>query len=297
MVFSGQQVVAAQALATGQVVVALANGAVDLLTTQGDGLTVSAQLQAQGGIPALPSSVDVLKSASGSLDVLVSSQGSDTIYVYATAGALTPGTFTPSGGTLATAGAPSAAAGSFFNLAALLLSNSSESGSAESSAAASTSSASTAVATTASAGVTPGMSLGGFSSMLSTLFEGASVAILVAIQGNAYSNVPVLEFGTGYGEETIAGAGRMPGLSAMYPIGDTSPLWRLITGIDEALGNYRRSVESTLPAAFAPSHDPWNEDLFWPRSAGSRVPAPNPAGKIKVEGAAARGTNRHAAQA
>ncbi len=31
----------------------------------------------------------------------------------------------------------------------------------------------------------------------------------------------------------------MPGLSAKYPIGDTSPLWRLIIGIDEALGDYR----------------------------------------------------------
>ena len=86
VVFSGQQVLAAQALSSGQVVVALASGAVELLEPQGDGLTVSAALEAEGGIPALPSSIDVLKNANGSFDVLVSSQGSDTIFVYAQAG-------------------------------------------------------------------------------------------------------------------------------------------------------------------------------------------------------------------
>jgi hypothetical protein len=284
-VFTGQNVVAAQALSTGQVVVALANGAVDLLGVQGGGLTIAAQLQAQGGIPALPSSIDVLKNASGGLDVLVSSQGSDTIFVYAASGAFTPGTFAASSPTLFATSAPAVASAGFsLNQVALLLSSTNESSSAESSAAASTSSSSSAGAVTASsAGVTAGLSLGGFASSLNTLFEGASVAILVAVQGNAYVNVPVLEFGSGYGEEAVAGEGRMPGLSTKYPIGDTSPLWRLIAGIDEALGDYRRSGASTLPPAFAPSHDPWNEDLFWPRSQGSRVPVPDPAGKVKVD--------------
>ena len=46
VVYSGQQVVAAQALTSGQVVVALANGVVDLLVPQGNGLSVESQLLA-----------------------------------------------------------------------------------------------------------------------------------------------------------------------------------------------------------------------------------------------------------
>lgn len=289
--FSGEQVLAAEAPSSGQVVVALASGAVDLLAPQGDGLIVSAQLQAQGGTPALPSSIDVLKNASGSFDVLVSSQGSDTIYVYASqaAGAFTPGTFTPSGGVFPTTGVPSSATAGFsLNQAAFLLTSSSESSTTESSSTASTSSSSTAVSAAPGGGVSVGLSLGGFTSLVSTLVKGASVAILVAMEGNSYLNVPVLEFGFGYGEEASTGMGRMPELSAKYPIGDTSPLWRLIVGIDEALGDYRRSGESTLSGAFAPSHDPWSEDLFWPRlSGGSRVRAPDPVGRLKVQDAGA----------
>ncbi len=54
--------------------------------------------------------------------------------------------------------------------------------------------------------VTVGLSLGGFSSLVNTLFEGATVAILVAVQGNSYFNVPVLEFGAEHGEEAAAAA-------------------------------------------------------------------------------------------
>ena len=83
VVFSGQQVLAAQALPSGQVVVALASGTVDLLAPQGNGLSVASELQATGGTPALPSAIDVVEKPDGLFDVLVSSQGSDTIFVFA----------------------------------------------------------------------------------------------------------------------------------------------------------------------------------------------------------------------
>src|SRR5439155_7020773 len=87
---------------TGQVVVALASGRVDVLTPQGDTLRVAAELQAQGGVPALPSSLEVLQTPGGLLQVLVSSQGSDTVFVF-TAGAggqaPPPGQGSPGSGT------------------------------------------------------------------------------------------------------------------------------------------------------------------------------------------------------
>ena len=55
VVFSGQQVVAAQALASGQVVVALADGVVDLLAPQGNGLRRGVGTTGTGGHSALPS--------------------------------------------------------------------------------------------------------------------------------------------------------------------------------------------------------------------------------------------------
>ena len=83
VVFAGQGVLAAQALANGLVVVALGGGAVKVLAPRGDGLIVVAQLQAQGGVPALPSSLAVLQKANGQVEVLVANQGDDTIFVFA----------------------------------------------------------------------------------------------------------------------------------------------------------------------------------------------------------------------
>ncbi len=60
VVFSGQQVLAAQALASGQVVVALANGIVDILDPQGNGLSVASELLPKGETPALPSAIEVV---------------------------------------------------------------------------------------------------------------------------------------------------------------------------------------------------------------------------------------------
>src|SRR5205823_6451581 len=74
----------------GEVVVALASGTVLVLTPDGERFRVAAQLQAQGGVPALPSAVEVLRTSTGQLQVLVSSQGSDTIFVFAAAASSPP---------------------------------------------------------------------------------------------------------------------------------------------------------------------------------------------------------------
>ena len=101
VVFSDQQVVAAQALPGGQVVVALSTGIVNILAPQGNGLTVQSELLAKGETPALPSAIQVVAKANGNYDVLVSSQGSDTISVFSLAGAGGGGTITPSPGGVA----------------------------------------------------------------------------------------------------------------------------------------------------------------------------------------------------
>ncbi len=54
-----------------------------------------------------------------------------------------------------------------------------------------------------------------------------------------------------------------PRLSTLYPFGDTSPLTRFVIGLDEALRDYRGSEEAPLLRNAGPSHDPWNEDLFY----------------------------------
>ena len=51
LVYSAQQVVAAQAIANGQVVAAISSGLVELLAPQGSGLSVQSQLLANAGIP------------------------------------------------------------------------------------------------------------------------------------------------------------------------------------------------------------------------------------------------------
>ncbi len=98
VVYSGQQVVAAQALTSEQVVVALGNGVVDLLGPQGNGLSVESQLLADGATPSLPSSIDVVAKANGLFDVLVSSEGSDNLSVFSLGGAVSSGGITPSAG-------------------------------------------------------------------------------------------------------------------------------------------------------------------------------------------------------
>ena len=98
VVYSGRQVVAAQALPSGQVVVALADGIVDILAPQGNGLSVASELLPEGGTPALPSAIDVVDKSNGLFDVLVSSQGSDTIFVFSLGGAPSEAVTPPAGG-------------------------------------------------------------------------------------------------------------------------------------------------------------------------------------------------------
>ncbi len=274
--FSGQHVLAAQALTSGQILVALASGSVDLLDPQGDGLTVGTVLQAEGGTAAVPSTIDVVTTANGGYNVLVSSQGSDTIFVYG-AGAISTGSFAPPGGSLSpNLSSAIHAAGSSLNQLSLFTTVETESSSAETSSA-TTISAEGSAAVTVSGGVTAGLSLGGFSSLASALLQRASVAILVAVQGNSYVSVPVLDFGAEYGDDAGDAGGRMPALADKYPIGEKSSLMRLILGIEEALREYPGAGESNLSRDALPQYDPWKEDLFAPRPPASlRGPAPDP---------------------
>ena len=82
VVFSEDHVLSARALPSGQVVVAIGGGSVKVLKADGDVLIVESVLVAQGGVPILPSSLAVLQTGGGQFQVLVSSQGSDTVSVF-----------------------------------------------------------------------------------------------------------------------------------------------------------------------------------------------------------------------
>jgi len=92
---------------------------------------------------------------------------------------------------------------------------------------------------------------------------GTDDAVLVSVEGNTYLSVPILGFGSETGAEADNGEGGMPWLSALHPFGDTSSLTRFVIGLDEALRDYRGSEEAPLLRNPGPSHDPWNEDLFY----------------------------------
>jgi hypothetical protein len=269
--FSGAQVVAAQALSNGQVVVALADGAVDLLRPAGNNLSVASVLQAQGGVPALPSSIEVVSKPSGQFNVVVSSQGSDTLFVYSQ-GAIAESGGSPSvnvpspQGFNAPQASAAAAATQGFTLTTSTVATSASSASASTSASTSSSSASVAAVTT-SASI--GLSLGGFSSLGNSSTRGSSGTVLVPVEGNTYLSVPILDFGLGEGDENGAGEGRMPWLSSKFNFGDTSSLTRFVIGLDEALQQYRGADE--MPPENGPGvpQDPWRDDLFH-----LHVPAP-----------------------
>jgi hypothetical protein len=88
--------------------------------------------------------------------------------------------------------------------------------------------------------------------------------MLVSVEGNTYLSVPILDFGSERDQEIGSGEARMPGLSAMYPLGNTSTLTRFVIGIDEALRNYQ-GAEEARRLNVERSSDPWNEDLFYRR--------------------------------
>jgi hypothetical protein len=290
VVYSGQQVVAAQALANGQVVAALANGAVDLLRLQGGGLALDSVLQAQGGVPALPSAIDVVSKPGGQFNVLVSSAGSDQLFVFAEAesssevgGALPGGSPPPSLNLVQTPALANANPTFSFTAGAITTTGTATATSSSASTSASTSSTSASVAATA----TIGLSLGTFSSLGNGLDRRNASAVLVPVEGNTYLSVPILEFGSAGDEEEGAGEARMPWLSSKHSFGDRSPLTRFVTGLDEALEGYHGSDDASGPRERNAVHDPWREHLFFPQlpvrrhGAGARlddqgatVPAP-----------------------
>ncbi len=255
VVFGGQHVLVAQALPTGQVVVALADGSAKVLSPQGDNLVVTASLWARTGLPPSASSIEVVQRDGGKFDVLISSQGSDTIFVFAperSSGAShqSPEHTEPpgSGAAISAFGASTKA-----NVADSAID--SLSGGASGSA--------NATAAAASANSAPGLSLSSFSSPEGTI-SGTATAVLVSMQGNAYSTVAVLDFGSEQDEEAAGGVARDPSLATRYPIGDTSAITRLVIGQDEALREFRRQADAAIrEAGLAPLADPWREDLFF----------------------------------
>ncbi|MFI5455663.1 MAG: FG-GAP-like repeat-containing protein [Isosphaerales bacterium] len=266
VVFSGEQVLAAQALATGQVVVALADGIVDILVPRGNGLSVASELLPEGETPALPSAIEVVDKPNGLFDVLVSSQGSDTISVFSLGGA-SSGSVTPSVGGSSPPSFNSFQTATVTGSQFVILTASTNAASASTTAvSASTSSASTSSGSlSATATGAAGLSLGSFSSLGNGSTKETGDAVLVSVAGNTYLSVPILDFGSDTGEEAGNGEGRMPWLSTQHPFGDTSPLTRFVIGLDEALRDYRGWEEAPLVGNRGRSHDPWNEDLFYRR--------------------------------
>jgi hypothetical protein len=278
VVYSTQDVLAARALASGQVVVALAGGTVEVLTPQGNGLSVAAELQAQGGVPVLPSALEVLQTDSGQAEVLVTSAGSDSVFVFTAAGGkgLPPGEVTLVGLTgLSVGGAvpPLVLGGS----AVAVTSSPTVSSAAvpvlvgltTGSAAGGLGVADTAAATGAlsvsavsvSLSATTGLALGTVTASSNGGGTEESVA-LVQLQGNTYSTVALLDFGSGGEDDAGSAGGRLPGLSSRYAVGDTSPLTRFVIGQEAAVQHYREEETVRFPGTGEAADDPWMEDLF-----------------------------------
>ena len=263
VVFSGQRVLAAKALPSGQVVVALTDGVVDILVPQGNGLSVASEVLPKGEAPALPSAIEVLAKPNGLFDILVSSQGSDTIFVFSQAGAPS-GPVTPSGVGLSPPSFSSFQAPAVTATQAFVLSANVNATSGTVTGVNTTSSASTSLGSlSATATAAVGLSLGSFYSLGNGSTIGTGDAVLVSVEGNTYLSVPILGLGSETGEEGDNGEGRMPWLLTLLPFGDTSPLTRFVIGLDEALRDYRGSAETPVLRNPGPSHDPWNEDLFF----------------------------------
>ena len=264
VVFSGQQVLAAQALPGGQVVVALAGGIVNILVPQGNGLRVASTLVPKGEIPALPSAIQVVNKPNGLFDVLVSSQGSDNIFVF-DVGGVVPVTGSSSVGGLAPPALglfqPTSAAATE---AVVLTANVSAATASQTTVTTSTSTSNSSGSLSATATSAVGLSLGTFSSLGNGSPPGPGEALLVPVEGNNYLSVPILGFGSESGAEATDGEGRMPWLSTLLPFGDTSPLTRFVIGLDEAVRDYRGSDEEPTLTNPSQSTDPWNEDLFHP---------------------------------
>lgn len=236
VVFSAEQVLAARAITSDQVVVALADGSVKVLEPDGDLFVVTSVLETRSGARSLPSSLVVLPTGTGQFQVLVSSQGSDAVSVFGAAKQIRPPL-------------------SIFVPVAATSSNTSSSG-------AGLAASSVASSTTA----TRGLSLSSFSAFNGSRGTNWSVAGLVSVEGNSYSAVPLLDFGSLRDNEDGDGRTRMPWLSMLHRIGDTSSLTRFITGLDELIADYLRDAEELERADASEDleYDPWDEDLFFP---------------------------------
>jgi hypothetical protein len=241
-------------------VAALANGIVDILAPQGNGLGVASELLATGGTPALPSAIDVVEKPNGLFNVLVSSQGSDTIFVFDTAAAA--GAPSTGGASLPSVNAFQPPTGSSTQVV-VFAATANASGASQASVSATSSASANSGALSVSTGTTAGLSLGSLSSVGNSVGKGTTDAVLVSIEGNTYLSVPVLGIGSENAEEAGAGEGRMPWLSTMLPFGDTSPLTRFVIGLDEALRDYPGSKDALPLRDAGLSHDPWDEDLFF----------------------------------
>ncbi len=236
VIYSAEHVLAARAIASDQVVVALADGSVKVLQPEGDRFVVTTILETQSGMSLLPSSLVVLPTSGGQFQVLVSSQGSDTVAVFASTTQLKP---------------PVA----FFIPIIAISSNFSASASGLGSSAASS-----------APSATRGLSLSSFSALGDSRATNSSVAGLVSVEGNSYSAVPLLDFGSLRDIDDGDGRTRMPWLSMLHRIGDNSPLTRFITGLDELISEYLRDAEvlERADAGKSLEFDPWDEDLFFP---------------------------------
>lgn len=282
VVFSGQNVQAVDALPSGQVVVALAGGTVKVLTPDGDSLSVVAELQTKGAAPELSSSLQIIQTSGGQIEAFVSSQGSDTVFVFAL-GSSVQGTGGGSGSQGSTGGQPgggqSSSPGSS-NLAATTTLTQGNGASTSSSlnqvALAATPAAIVSAASASAAGTTPGAAVGGFIAQFANTNEANGTAALVPLQGSSYSTVAVLDFGAQSGEDAGDVGRRQPGLSMRYELGDTTSLGRFVMGLDEAANRYNgQRFEGATQENIAPVHDPWLEDLFH-RQTPNRLPAQEP---------------------
>jgi hypothetical protein len=164
----------------------------------GTSLAVTSILEAVGGIPASPSAIDVVSKSNGEFNVLVSCAGSHSIFVFSpVAGSAETG-----GGVLSSPSLPAvssfkpplvAAPSPGLTLTTATVAASASGTAATNSASASTSSSSTSATATA----TIGLSLGTFSSLGNKTTSGSGGTVLVAVEGNTYLSVPILDMGPG----------------------------------------------------------------------------------------------------
>ena len=268
--FSGQKVLADEALANGQVVVALAGGDVKVLTPNGALLSIAADLRPQGGVPEDLSSLQILQTSGGGLEALVSSQGSDTVFVFALSGGakdLGSGSGSDSGGSGQPGGnRVNASTGQSTDTAVTLTPTSIAGGlnALTSTLLAAGPSSTGGVVANSVAGSVPGLAISGFLGENNPIVETNGTAVLVPIQGNTYSTVAMLEFGA-QGDAEFGRGARRPELSMRYAVGDTSELGQFVIGLEEAVKQYRQAEETRILQIINSKddgNDPWLEDLF-----------------------------------